>query len=552
MPIRAARAALTTAGFWRAGQCLGLAALALLVGNRSLQNAVAEGDTRTISLHHLHTGEDLTVTFKRNGRYDEEALKKVNHELRDWRRNEEIRMDPRLLDVVWEVSREVDAKDPIQVVCGYRSPSTNAMLRRRSRGVAEQSQHMLGRAMDFYIPGVSLEKQREAGLRLQRGGVGYYPSSGSPFVHMDVGNVRMWPRMSHDQLARVFPDGRTVHIPSDGRPLSGYALALADIEKRGSSAPSQMSLEAARGAGVDTPRRSLFAALFDKDEAEDHAAAADKTSQPKSGAVRTAEAKHPPPPPVRSQEAAHTTPTAPAGPFTLASADSRPVSPTAAARLAEISSPPSANDVIASRGFWPEPGERATAALKAAAAARAAARASESQRMTVADATRAIAPSWPVKTSEVADRVPPELALAYAGQARASAGPTTGAGPGGGALPANAAASEPTRIAAAGPTILTPAQIRNATPESKPGTPLRDLWLRALLLAPDLQNYMTATALGIPDMRQLRPLMDKPAAVVAMTFGDDPQPGLTAGRFSGSAVVFISTVAFDKRTAALQ
>ena len=250
MPIRATRQALTR-GASRAGQSLSLAVLALLLGNQGLQNAVANGDTRTISLHHMHTGEDLTVTFKRNGRYDEEALKKVNHELRDWRRNEEIRMDPRLLDVVWEVSREVDAKEAIQVVCGYRSPATNAMLRRRSRGVAEQSQHMLGRAMDFYIPGVSLEKQREAGLRLQRGGVGYYPSSGSPFVHMDVGNVRMWPRMSHDQLARVFPDGRTVHIPSDGRPLSGYALALADIEKRGSSGPSQMSLDAARGSGVD-------------------------------------------------------------------------------------------------------------------------------------------------------------------------------------------------------------------------------------------------------------------------------------------------------------
>src|SRR5262249_24370549 len=214
--------------------------------NKGLQNAVAEGDTRTISLHHIHTGEDLTITYKRDGRYDEEALKKVNHLLRDWRKNEEITMDPHLLDVVWEVYRDVDAKGPIQVVCGYRAPATNAMLRRRSNGVAEHSQHMLGHAMDFFIPGVPLEKQREAGWRRQRGGVGHYPSSGSPFIHLDVGSVRMWPRMSRDQLAKVFPDGRTVHVPTDGRPLPGYALALADIQKCGSSAPSETSLASAR------------------------------------------------------------------------------------------------------------------------------------------------------------------------------------------------------------------------------------------------------------------------------------------------------------------
>ena len=194
-------------------------------------------------------------------------------------------MDPHLLDVVWEVYREVDAKVPIQVVCGYRAPATNAMLRKRSRGVAQFSQHMLGHAMDFYIPGVPLEAQREAGLRLQRGGVGYYPSSGSPFVHLDVGSVRHWPRMSRAQLAKVFPDGRTVHVPTDGHPLAGYALALADIQKRGSSEPSQTSLAAAREAGVNVdaavpaaPRqRSLFSALFtakDEDEDSEPAAAA--------------------------------------------------------------------------------------------------------------------------------------------------------------------------------------------------------------------------------------------------------------------------------------
>src|ERR1700691_3802573 len=228
----------------------GLALFALLFGSRGLQNAIAEGDTRTISMHHMHTSEDITITFKRDGRYDEAALEKINWFLRDWRKEQETRMDPHLIDLVWEVQREAGSKEPIWGFCGYRSPETNAMLRRHSNGVARFSQHILGHAMDFYIPGVPLEQLRAFGLRLQRGGVGFYPTSGSPFVHMDTGGIRMWPRMSREELVKVFPDGRTVHIPTDGRPLPGYALALADIRKRGDD-PSENSIEAARNAGVD-------------------------------------------------------------------------------------------------------------------------------------------------------------------------------------------------------------------------------------------------------------------------------------------------------------
>src|SRR5262249_56994400 len=126
--------------------------------------------------------------------------------------------DPPLLDVVGRVYRAWGGPEPIHIVCGYRSPETNAMLRRRSKGVAEHSQHMLGKATDFFIPGVPLEKLREIGLRMQVGGVGYYPTSGSPFVHMDTGGVRMWPRMTREQLVRVFPQGKTLYVPSDGRP----------------------------------------------------------------------------------------------------------------------------------------------------------------------------------------------------------------------------------------------------------------------------------------------------------------------------------------------
>src|SRR5712692_8649046 len=153
----------------RIAPCAGLVALIILLGNNGLENAVANGDTRTLSLHHIHTEEDITITYRRDGRYDEEALKRLDRFLRDWRKDEDIHMDPRLFDVIWEVSREVGGDKAIHVVCGYRSPSTNAMLRRRSSGVAQFSQHTLGKAMDFFIPGASLEELRDAGLRLQRG-----------------------------------------------------------------------------------------------------------------------------------------------------------------------------------------------------------------------------------------------------------------------------------------------------------------------------------------------------------------------------------------------
>ena len=272
MPLKIARkAGLKTV--LRNGKCVGLAALALFFGCENLQTAIANGDTRTISFHHVHTGEDLTITYKVNGRYDDAAMQKINWVLRDWRREEPVNMDPHLIDLVWEAQRETGGKAPIQVICGYRAPATNAMLRAKSRGVAQFSQHMLGKALDFYLPDVELSKLREVGLRLQRGGVGFYPTSGSPFVHLDTGNVRHWPKMTRDQLARVFPGGKTVHIPSDGRPMPGYQLALAEIKSRGDHNVSSISVasagETAPMAGNDAVKK-FFAKLFGKkDESGD-------------------------------------------------------------------------------------------------------------------------------------------------------------------------------------------------------------------------------------------------------------------------------------------
>ena len=160
-------------------------------------------------------------------------------------------MDPQLIDLrVGGAARNRIAKSRSTSSAAIARPQTNAMLRRRSRGVARFSQHMLGHAMDFYIPGVPLEELREIGLRLQRGGVGFYPTSGSPFVHMDTGGVRMWPRMTRDELLHVFPDGRTVYLPTDGHPLPGYAVALADLRKRGQN-PTATWSEEARDEGLD-------------------------------------------------------------------------------------------------------------------------------------------------------------------------------------------------------------------------------------------------------------------------------------------------------------
>lgn len=232
----------------------------------------AAGQTRTLKLYFIHTQEKASITFKRNGRYDAKGLQQINRFLRDWRRNEPTKMDPRLLDLVWEVYQKSGSRDYIHVVSAYRSPATNGMLRSRSKGVAKKSQHMLGKAMDFYLPDVKLKTLREIGMKFQVGGVGYYPTSGSPFVHMDVGGVRAWPRMSRNELVRLFPDGKTMHVPADGKPLPGYQVAVADYKRRVGESAIEVAGGGAKGAGdKDTKRKgNLFAMLFggggDEDE----------------------------------------------------------------------------------------------------------------------------------------------------------------------------------------------------------------------------------------------------------------------------------------------
>ena len=270
----------------------------------SVSTTQAAGETRSLKLYFVHTKEKAVITFKRNGRFDPKGLAQINQFLRDWRRNEPTKMDPRLFDLVWEVYQRSGASDYIHVVSAYRSPTTNGALRSRTKGVAKNSQHMLGKAMDFYIPGVKLATLRQLAMKMQVGGVGFYPKSGSPFVHLDVGGVRAWPRMSRQELVQLFPNGNTIHLPADGKPLPGYVQAMADYKSRVSSSGIEIASTAGPGATRSSSKKrpNLLTALFggggDEDEDADAIAAPEPEERPQLAAPRAVPAPQPAPEPV--------------------------------------------------------------------------------------------------------------------------------------------------------------------------------------------------------------------------------------------------------------
>ncbi len=198
----------------------GLAAALLGMSAGSPHVVAAFGSTRTISFFHIHTKETLTITYKNNGKYDADALKKINWIMRDWRLNEAIEMDPKTIDLLWEMHTELGSKEPIHIICGYRSEKTNNMLRRTVGGQAKKSKHMTGQAIDATFPDIPLKQLRWSAAIRQVGGIGYYPTSGVPFVHVDTGPVRAWPRLPRNELALLFPNGKTKHQPADGGSIS--------------------------------------------------------------------------------------------------------------------------------------------------------------------------------------------------------------------------------------------------------------------------------------------------------------------------------------------
>lgn len=147
-------------------------------------------DRRSLAFHNLHTGESLDLVYWSGGTYQPDALGQIDHVLRDFRTGDVHPIDPRLLDLLVRVNQQLDSTGPFQVISGYRSPATNAMLRRESEGVAKSSLHMQGQAIDVRVPDRALASLRRVAMDLRSGGVGYYPQS--DFVHIDVGRVRYW------------------------------------------------------------------------------------------------------------------------------------------------------------------------------------------------------------------------------------------------------------------------------------------------------------------------------------------------------------------------
>lgn len=147
-------------------------------------------EPRRALLHNLHTGEAFNEVYYANGSYLPDALAEATRVMRDWRTGDEHFIDPRLFDALHGIASRLEVRRPFQIISGYRSPRTNAMLHARSGGVAEHSQHMLGKAVDIRVEGVDLRNLRNAALSLGAGGVGYYPTSN--FVHVDTARVRQW------------------------------------------------------------------------------------------------------------------------------------------------------------------------------------------------------------------------------------------------------------------------------------------------------------------------------------------------------------------------
>ena len=206
--------------------------------------ALSGGETRTLSIYQIHTKESLTITYMKDGKYIPSAMKKINYILRDWRRNEVITISPRTIDLMWELHADLGSKSPIHIVSGYRSPRTNAFLKKIGRNVARKSQHMVGHAIDLYFPDVPTIKIRNSALVRQVGGVGYYSSGGGPtgFVHIDSGRVRHWgPAISKSQMAKIMRDYRKTvgaRVNKKGmKPVPEVEVAMADPSA--SALPSQ-------------------------------------------------------------------------------------------------------------------------------------------------------------------------------------------------------------------------------------------------------------------------------------------------------------------------
>jgi hypothetical protein len=384
---------------------------------------------------------------------------------------------------------------------------------------------------------------RAVGLYLQRGGVGFYPTSGSPFVHLDTGNVRHWPAIAADDMPRLMSEGQSLHSAAEATEVASNRRQPAVVAKLGSPTPAAAS----RPAPVVT-----LAAQIEK-----------------PSAVPTPQSKPKP------QGAT----------YEVASAESRPVQlrPAQAASLVNRPSV-SANDIINQRDYWRSLEADPAIAPQAATAAQAAnvpqaspsiprppAPIPSSAPTLVASADPQATASVPAgasgsATASLAPWPLPERGDPRAAGALAYADPTAPVmaqsrpAPMGTAMGRPAAPPDTTvavkRVGDRPSVISSPpaptAAVATAASAGKTGDHFNDPWLRALIVAPSAQEFLSASNFGAPDYRSLAPFMHKPAATVVMTFASDPQPGMTTKKFSGTAIVFVSTVTFGLRTASLR
>ena len=155
-----------------------------------LSAAHGSDNQRQLIFYNTHTHERLRVVYKDGGRYIPEALKKIDHILRDHRTGEIYAIDPNLLDYLYDLLTTVGNRGEVHIISGYRSPKTNKSLRKKSKGIAAGSLHMQGRALDFRLPGTATTALRDKALEMKRGGVGYYKKS--DFIQIDTGRFRFW------------------------------------------------------------------------------------------------------------------------------------------------------------------------------------------------------------------------------------------------------------------------------------------------------------------------------------------------------------------------
>jgi uncharacterized protein YcbK (DUF882 family) len=168
----------------------GLASVAGLLITSPVLATIAPSQERTLAFHHAHTGERRHITYWRDGDYLPEKLQELNHLLRDFRTGDQVAIDRKLLDTLYALHLSLDQPGEFQIISAYRSPKTNAMLRKSSSGVAKRSLHMQGKAIDIRVCGCNLKQLRKTAMALKAGGVGYYPKSN--FIHVDTGRVRYW------------------------------------------------------------------------------------------------------------------------------------------------------------------------------------------------------------------------------------------------------------------------------------------------------------------------------------------------------------------------